>query len=76
MVQMENSKFFEKDIDVVENIVPVCPNCHRKLHNAKPEVIMKMLKLYYTNSNKRELIRKGIFVDIDTLARFYGIEGE
>lgn len=75
MIQMENSKFFEKDIDIVENIIPVCPNCHKKLHNAKPEVIMKMLKLYYANSNKQELMRKGIFVDIETLARFYGIEG-
>lgn len=76
MVQMENSKFFEKDVDVVENIIPVCPNCHRKLHNANSEVVLRMLNTYYNNSNKKDLIRKGIFVDIDTLARFYGIEGD
>lgn len=76
MVQMENSKFFEKDVDVVENIVPVCPNCHRKIHNADKDTIMKMLNIYYNNSDKKELIRKGIFVDIETLARFYGIEGD
>ena len=76
MVQMENSKFFEKDVDVIENIIPLCPNCHRKIHNADKATVMKMLRLYYENSNKRELIRKGIFVDIDTLARFYGIEEE
>lgn len=76
MVQMENSKFFEKDVDVIENIIPLCPNCHRKIHNADKATVMKMLRLYYDNSNKRELIRKGIFVDIDTLARFYGIEEE
>lgn len=76
MVQMENSKFFEKDVDVVENIVPICPNCHRKIHNADKNTIIKMLNLYYNNSDKRELIRKGIFVDIETLARFYGIEGD
>ncbi len=76
MVQMENSKFFEKDVDVVENIVPICPNCHRKIHNGDKNTVMKMLNLYYNNSDKRELIRKGIFVDIDTLARFYGIEGD
>lgn len=74
MVQMQNSKFFEQDVDVLENIIPVCPNCHRKLHNATSEVVLKMLQTYYDNSNKQELIRKGIFVDIDTLARFYGIE--
>lgn len=76
MVQMENSKFFEKDVDVVENIIPVCPNCHRKIHNADKNTVLKMLNLYYNNSNRRELIRKGIFVDIETLARFYGIEGD
>ena len=76
MIQMENSKFFEKDVDIVENIVPICPNCHRKIHNADKGTIMKMLNLYYNNSDKRELIRKGIFVDIETLARFYGIEGD
>ena len=76
MVQMENSKFFEKDVDILENIIPLCPNCHRKIHNADKETVMKMLKLYYDNSDKQKLIRKGIFVDIDTLARFYGIEGD
>lgn len=74
MIQMENSKFFEKDIDVVENIVPVCPNCHRKLHNAKQEVVHKMIQFYYEHCNKKDLIKKGIFVDIETLERFYGIE--
>jgi 5-methylcytosine-specific restriction protein A len=76
MVQMENSKFFEKDLDIVENIVPVCPNCHRKLHNADAKIVMNMLRIYHDNTDKEKLIRKGIFVDIDTLARFYGIEGE
>jgi hypothetical protein len=74
MVQMENSKFFEKDVDVLENIIPVCPNCHRKLHNADPKTVMRMLQTYYNKSDKEKLMRKGIFVDIDTLARFYGIE--
>ncbi len=76
MIQMENSKFFEKDIDIVENIIPVCPNCHRKLHNADKNTVLKMLKMYYNNVDRNVLMRKGIFVDIETLERFYGIEGE
>lgn len=76
MIQMENSKFFEKDVDIVENIIPLCPNCHRKIHNADKNTVIKMLKLYYNNCDKNELIRKGIFVDIETLERFYGIEGD
>ncbi|MDR1027593.1 MAG: HNH endonuclease [Rickettsiales bacterium] len=76
MVQKENAKFFEKSVDVVENIIPVCPNCHRKLHNADAKVVLDMLRVYYANTEKQERQRKGIFVDIDTLASFYGIEGD
>lgn len=73
MIQMENAKFFNHDIDIVENIIPVCPICHRKLHNANNDIVYKMLKTYYQNADKKVLIQKGIFVDIETLARFYGI---
>lgn len=73
MIQMENSKFFNHDIDIIENIIPVCPICHRKLHNANNDIVYKMLEIYYHNTNKATLIKKGIFVDIETLARFYGI---
>lgn len=74
MIQMENSKFFNHDIDIIENLIPVCPICHRKLHNANNDIVYKMLETYYNNTTKETLIKKGIFVDIETLARFYGIE--
>ncbi|GHT34074.1 hypothetical protein FACS189427_00750 [Planctomycetales bacterium] len=74
MIQMENSKFFQNDVDVAENIIPVCPNCHRKLHNADTKTVSEMVKLYCDTRDKKELMRKGIFVDIDTMFRFYGIE--
>ncbi len=74
MIQIENSKFFNHDIDIIENLIPVCPICHRKLHNANSDAVYKMLEIYYKNTNKEILIKKGVFVDIETLARFYGIE--
>ena len=57
----------------MENLIPLCPNCHRKLHNATESTVAKMLQLIYTNINKKEWIRKGIFVDIETLSSFYGL---
>lgn len=74
MIQIGNSKFFNHDIDIIENLIPVCPICHRKLHNANSDAVYKMLEIYYKNTNKEILIKKGVFVDIETLARFYGIE--
>ncbi len=76
MIQLENAKFFEHDIDIPENIIPLCPNCHRKIHNAKSSIVYQMLSFYVEHSNKKELLRKGIFADIETLASFYGIEND
>jgi len=76
MIQLKNSKHFGNSLDVVENLIPVCPNCHRKLHFANTETLINMIKIFYKNMNKKEFIRKGIFVDINTLLRFYGIEEE
>jgi len=76
MIQLENAKFFQHDIDILENIIPVCPNCHKKLHNANSEIVEFMVRQYCTNVDKKSLIKKGIFVDVETLLNFYGISEE
>lgn len=76
MIQMENAKFFQHDIDIVENIIPVCPNCHKKLHNANSEIVKTMVRQYCDNVDKKSLIKKGVFVDVETLLNFYGISEE
>lgn len=76
MVQMQNGKFFKNDVDIVENIIPVCPNCHRKLHHGDDKTVSEMLEFYGQHWDKKALIRNGIFVDIETLKNFYGIEGD
>lgn len=73
IIKLEYATLFNNDLDVVENLIPLCPNCHRKLHNATESTVAKMLQLIYTNINKKEWIRKGIFVDIETLSSFYGL---
>ena len=74
MIQMENSKFFQNDIDIIENLIPVCPNCHRKLHNADTAIVRNLIDIFYNHIDKNTLIKKGIFIDKDTLYKFYGIE--
>ena len=73
IIKLEHSSLFNNDLDIVENIIPLCPNCHRKLHNADEATVAKMLNLIYNNLDKKIWIRKGIFVDIDTLCSFYGL---
>ncbi len=74
MIQISQAKHFEKDIDIVENLIPLCPNCHRKLHNGNNDLVKELIRLFYKKSNKEDLQKKGIFVDITTLGNFYGIE--
>lgn len=74
VIQMENAKLFNNSLDVIENVIPLCPNCHRKIHNAENKEVAKMLKIIYNNLDKKALIQKGIFVDLDTLSSFYGLE--
>jgi 5-methylcytosine-specific restriction enzyme A len=46
---MSKQGSFEFDIDVPENILCICPNCHRKIHLAEDEerrkTLAKALKL-------------------------------
>ncbi len=74
VIQIENSKLFEKSLDVIENIIPLCPNCHRKIHNAENKIVGEMLKIIYNKLDKKALMKKGIFTDLNTLASFYGLE--
>ncbi|MDR0831249.1 MAG: HNH endonuclease [Prevotellaceae bacterium] len=74
LIQMENSKLFKNSLDVLENIIPLCPNCHRKIHNAEEKDVVNMLKTIYKKIDKKQFIKQGIFVDINTLGSFYGIE--
>jgi hypothetical protein len=74
IIQMGNSKFFKNSLDVVENVIPLCPNCHCKLHNAESKEVIKMIDVIYANIDKKAFIKQGIFVDENTLRSFYGLE--
>lgn len=74
IIQIENSKFFKNTLDVVENMIPLCPNCHSKIHNAESKEVVKMLDVIYANIDKKAFMKQGIFVDENTLRSFYGLE--
>jgi 5-methylcytosine-specific restriction enzyme A len=66
---------FEFDIDVPENVISLCPTCHRAFHHSKWEIksdlIEKFLELRFL-----EIEARGIPIDISTLKQKYqsGIE--
>lgn len=73
LVPMSKQGSFEFDIDVPENILCICPNCHRKIHLAedqeKKETIAKAFKL-----RKAVLPARGINIDMKTLLEIYSMK--
>lgn len=61
-------EFPDTNIDIPENVVCLCPSCHREIHNGK-DAKSKIVELF--EQRKEKLAEKGISVDIDKLLSFY-----
>lgn len=68
IVPMSLQGNFEHNIDVIENIVSLCPTCHRRIHNGDDrELLLK--KLF---EDRKELLKnKGIDISYDDLSKYY-----
>lgn len=63
-------KRFVRNIDCVENIVALCPTCHRRIHfGAEVERLAVIEKLYKTQSLKLKSV--GIDISLDELKTLY-----
>lgn len=62
----------KKNLDVAQNIVPLCPHCHKKIHHAIKEQRMEIIKNLY-EKNKQNLIEIDPQLTIETLATYYNI---
>lgn len=59
-----------KNIDCIENIVSLCPTCHKAIHLGEFDTKLQILKKLY--DKKIEDLRKaGIDIDFETLLKFY-----
>lgn len=73
LVQMEFSNDFENSIDVIANLIALCPNCHRRLHHAK-DVDREEDIEYLFSKRKKQLEAKGIKINLKELKDYYNIE--
>lgn len=73
LIPISNSAMFGYSIDVTANICSLCPNCHRAIHSATDEVKREMLTKLY-EKRKERLERSGIYITLEKLLSFYGIE--
>ncbi|HBJ76538.1 MAG TPA: hypothetical protein DDY68_01410 [Porphyromonadaceae bacterium] len=51
IIPISRNKSFENELDVKENILPLCPNCHRAIHLAKNEYKIRLLQSVIENTS-------------------------
>lgn len=73
IIPMNAQDRFEVSIDVAENMVSLCPSCHREIHNGRDAE--KMIgEIYYQRKrllNNKQIVLKN---DLEELLSFYGIK--
>ena len=74
LLPMSSQKqYFPINIDREENIVCLCPNCHRAIHYGNlDEKKERLIKLY--NISKKELIKSGINITKQELLKLYKVD--
>lgn len=72
LVPMSESDKFDVSLDVEENIVSLCSNCHNKIHYGRDAKEM-IMQLY--NVRKEALASVGIHVTLPELLEMYNIKG-
>ncbi len=70
LIPMAAQDFYESTIDFADNIVALCPNCHRKIHHAIEEEKREMLMILF-NKHKALYPSYKIEIDFDTLCAYY-----
>ena len=69
LVPMSCSDQFDVSLDVEENIVSLCSNCHNEIHYGKnADILIK--KLYW--ERKEDLEKAGICISMEKLLNAYG----
>ncbi len=71
LVPLKHEDKFQFSLDVPENIVALCPNCHMKIHHASSEIIESLLTNLLTKERKKLLKDRGIQINKVELLSLY-----
>lgn len=68
-------EFHSCKLDVLSNMISLCPNCHAQLHNGVQSSYRESLRKLY-NSRIDRLNNDGIYVTFDELLQYYTIKNQ
>ncbi|HEY9256684.1 MrcB family domain-containing protein [Chitinophaga sp.] len=70
LIPMQFQDNFKYSLDVPENIIALCPNCHRAIHYANGDVKKEMLRVFL-QERREGLNKRGIKIMEDLLVEMY-----
>jgi len=70
LIPMSAQDNFDTSIDVTSNIIALCPNCHRAIHNSAPEEQRELISKLF-GLRKSRLKKQGINIILDDLITIY-----
>ncbi|MBT5107026.1 MAG: DUF3578 domain-containing protein [Porticoccaceae bacterium] len=71
LIPMEFQDNYEYSIDVPENIISLCPNCHRRFHNAENDVKSKIVEKFWERRHHHLRSNRGIRANLTELLAYY-----
>lgn len=72
LIPMSYQVIFENSIDFADNIISLCPNCHRQIHLSTDDIKKEMV-LQLFEDRKKLYPKHGIRIDTESLLKMYGI---
>lgn len=70
LVPMQFQEIYENSIDVPENIISLCPNCHRAFHNSESRHKIVLITKFLS-ARQSSLEKRGIVLTADQLIEYY-----
>jgi len=72
LVPMKAQTDFSTSLDIKDNIVILCPTCHKAIHYGTTAVVENLLNKFFPPCEAL-LARKGIALNINQLRKYYGL---
>lgn len=72
LISMKFYEEYENDLDDINNIVSLCPNCHRQIHLGEKDGVTGIIEILY-GKQKDLLTRAGLDVSLADLKKKYGV---
>lgn len=72
LIPMAAQDYYKYTIDFADNIVTLCPTCHRQIHYAVPDEKAELLEKLF-NERQNSYMKYGIDIDLTRLKNFYGL---